>query len=182
MERDRAALVVNTFSRVAPAGGVGTGPVGIEPVQWPVLAPPSAAAQSPTPQTPATGRSLPLHPRAGTAAVRYLSGNMLMTHPTSPSQSLLHGRLLAFAAILLAALNLRTAVTSLTPLLDVLGQTFGFGTTMTGVLGMLPTAAFALFGVTTPAVARRLGLLPEGLDTTVLDLDTHRKKREKEEG
>jgi len=31
-------------------------------------------------------------------------------------------------------------------------------------------------------VARRLGLLPEGLDTTVLDLDTHRKKREKEEG
>ncbi|MGE8250258.1 MAG: MFS transporter, partial [Stenotrophomonas bentonitica] len=76
-----------------------------------------------------------------------------MTHPTPPSQSLLHGRLLAFAAILLAALNLRTAVTSLTPLLDVLGQTFGFGTTMTGVLGMLPTAAFALFGVTTPAVA-----------------------------
>ena len=29
-------------------------------------------------------------------------------------------------------------------------------------------------------VARRLGLLPEGLDTTVLALDTHRKKREKE--
>ncbi|BBD97919.1 phosphoribosylaminoimidazolesuccinocarboxamide synthase [Sphingobium amiense] len=29
-------------------------------------------------------------------------------------------------------------------------------------------------------VARRLGLMPEGLDTTVLDLDTHRKKREKE--
>ncbi|MHA6767889.1 phosphoribosylaminoimidazolesuccinocarboxamide synthase [Sphingobium ummariense] len=29
-------------------------------------------------------------------------------------------------------------------------------------------------------VARRLGLLPEGLDTTVLDLDTHRKKRGKD--
>ena len=29
-------------------------------------------------------------------------------------------------------------------------------------------------------VARLLGLLPEGLDTTVLDLDTHRKKREKD--
>ena len=29
-------------------------------------------------------------------------------------------------------------------------------------------------------VARRLGLLPEGLDTTVLDLDTHRKKRSKD--
>ena len=81
-----------------------------------------------------------------------------MTSPTSPSPSLLHGRLLAFAAILLAAVNLRTAVTSITPLLDVLGQQFGFGTTMTGVLGMLPTASFALFGVATPALARRLGL------------------------
>jgi phosphoribosylaminoimidazole-succinocarboxamide synthase len=30
-------------------------------------------------------------------------------------------------------------------------------------------------------VARRLGLLPEGADTTVLDLDTHRKKRAKDE-
>ena len=76
----------------------------------------------------------------------------------SDSPSLLHGRVLAFAAILLAAINLRTAVTSITPLLDVLGQQFGFGTTMTGVLGMLPTASFALFGVATPALARRLGL------------------------
>ena len=81
-----------------------------------------------------------------------------MTHPTSPSPPLLHGRVLAFAAILLAAANLRTAVTSITPLLDVLGTTFGFGTTMTGVFGMLPTAAFALFGVSTPALARRIGL------------------------
>jgi len=29
-------------------------------------------------------------------------------------------------------------------------------------------------------VARRLGLLPEGLDTTVLDMETHRKKRDQE--
>ncbi|WP_305805458.1 MFS transporter [Stenotrophomonas sp. YIM B06876] len=71
---------------------------------------------------------------------------------------LLHGRLLAFAAILVAAFNLRTAVTSLTPLLEQLGQVFGFGATMTGVLGMVPTAAFALFGVSTPALARRIGL------------------------
>lgn len=81
-----------------------------------------------------------------------------MTQAAPHASPLLHGRVLAFAAILLAALNLRTAVTSVTPLLDLLGQTFGFGTTMTGVLGMLPTAAFALFGVTTPMVARRIGL------------------------
>jgi len=77
--------------------------------------------------------------------------------PSTPTP-LLHGRVLAFAAILLAAANLRTAVTSVTPLLDLLGHTFGFGTTMTGVLGMLPTAAFALFGVSTPVLARRIGL------------------------
>jgi CP family cyanate transporter-like MFS transporter len=81
-----------------------------------------------------------------------------MTQAAPHASPLLHGRVLAFAAILLAALNLRTAVTSVTPLLDLLGQTFGFGTTMTGVLGMLPTASFALFGVTTPMVARRIGL------------------------
>ncbi len=57
------------------------------------------------------------------------------------------GRLLALLCILLSAFNLRTAVTSLTPLLDSLGQTFGFGSTMTGVFGMVPTAAFAVCGV-----------------------------------
>ena len=68
-----------------------------------------------------------------------------------------HGRWLALLAILLTAVNLRTAVTSITPLLAQLGQTFGFGNAMTGVFGMLPTAAFAVFGVSTPALIRRLG-------------------------
>jgi CP family cyanate transporter-like MFS transporter len=68
------------------------------------------------------------------------------------------GRTLVLIGILLAALNLRTAVTSLTPLLDSLGQTFGFGATMTGVFGIVPTVAFAVFGVSTPAIAHRLGL------------------------
>src|SRR3546814_17919200 len=32
------------------------------------------------------------------------------------------------------------------------------GGTMAGVLGMLPSAAFAVFGVATPAIAHRIGL------------------------
>lgn len=68
------------------------------------------------------------------------------------------GRGLVLAGIVLSAFNLRTAVTSLTPLLDELGRTFGFGTTMTGVFGMMPTAAFALFGALTPGIAHRIGL------------------------
>lgn len=68
------------------------------------------------------------------------------------------GWLLALAGITLAAFNLRTAVTSITPLLDVVGREFGFGATMAGIIGMLPAAAFAAFGAATPALARRLGL------------------------
>ncbi len=73
-------------------------------------------------------------------------------------QPLLKGRLLAFAAIVLVAANLRSAVTSLTPLLDRLGHVFDFGSTTAGVLGMMPTAAFALFGLATPRLIRALGL------------------------
>lgn len=68
------------------------------------------------------------------------------------------GRILVLTGILLSAFNLRTAVTSLTPLLDTLADTFGFEATMIGVFGMVPTAAFALFGVLTPFIARRTGL------------------------
>ncbi len=67
-------------------------------------------------------------------------------------------RALVLLGVVLSAFNLRTAVTSLTPLLDLLGATFGFGSTTAGVLGMLPTAAFAVFGVTTPMLARRIGI------------------------
>ena len=80
------------------------------------------------------------------------------TRPPSARPGLLDGRALVLAGIVLSAFNLRTAVTSLTPLLDSLGQVFGFGATMTGVLGMLPSAAFAVFGVATPAIAHRIGL------------------------
>ena len=77
---------------------------------------------------------------------------------TAPRASLLKGRLLAFAAIILVSANLRSAVTSLTPLLDRLGHLFDFGSTMTGVLGMMPTAAFAVFALGTPRLIRWIGL------------------------
>ena len=96
-----------------------------------------------------------------------------MTLPHASTASLWRGRSIALAAILLTAFNLRTAVTSLSPLLDQLGAHFGFGATLAGVLGMVPTAAFALFGVLTPALTRRIGiertaLLAMGLATTGL--------------
>ncbi len=83
-----------------------------------------------------------------------------MASPASHSSAAAswNGRALVLFGIALSAFNLRTAVTSLTPLLGDLGHLFGFGSTMTGVLGMLPSAAFAAFGVATPTIAHRLGL------------------------
>lgn len=77
-----------------------------------------------------------------------------MPSPASPWT----GRALVLAGILLSALNLRTAVTSLTPLLDLLSVQFGFGPAVVGLFGMLPSAAFAAFGVATPRIAHRIGL------------------------
>lgn len=68
------------------------------------------------------------------------------------------GRLLVLAALVLAAANLRSAVTSLTPLLDVVGQALGFGTGVAAVLGTLAPAAFAAFAVLTPSIDAHLGL------------------------
>ncbi|GAA1456579.1 MFS transporter [Nocardiopsis exhalans] len=69
----------------------------------------------------------------------------------------LRGRILALVAIICAALNLRLVVTSLSPLLTTVGEEFGFAATVVGVFGTLPLVAFAIFGLVTPAIMRRLG-------------------------
>ncbi|GAA2222854.1 MFS transporter [Herbiconiux moechotypicola] len=68
------------------------------------------------------------------------------------------GRLLAFAAILLIGLNLRTAVAVLSPILDQVGDDIALGSVGVGVLGLLPPVCFAVFGLAAPALQRRLGL------------------------
>ncbi|WP_137724727.1 CynX/NimT family MFS transporter [Prescottella subtropica] len=73
-------------------------------------------------------------------------------------QPLLKGRLLVFAAITMSALTLRLAVTSFTPLASQISGEIGFSSTVVGVFGMLPTALFAVFGLLTPTIGRRLGL------------------------
>ncbi|PRZ29224.1 CP family cyanate transporter-like MFS transporter [Antricoccus suffuscus] len=76
----------------------------------------------------------------------------------SSNRSIWSGRITILIAIILSAFVLRIAVTSTTPLLDVMGRDLGFGATITGIFGMLPTAAFAIFGILAPAMARRIGL------------------------
>ena len=71
---------------------------------------------------------------------------------------LVKGRVLVFAAIAMSALVLRLAVTSFSPLASQIQDEFGFSGSVVGVFGMVPTAMFAVFGLLTPALAKRLGL------------------------
>lgn len=88
------------------------------------------------------------------------------------------GALLA-VAVILAALNLRPAVTSVGPLLDKAQADLGATATWAGLLTTLPGLCFAVAGLTAPALARRvgvgaavgfaLGVLALGLVVRVLD-------------
>lgn len=74
------------------------------------------------------------------------------------ASTLLRGRLLVFTAIVLSALTLRAAVTSISPLFGRVGADLHFGSTVVGIVGMLPPAMFAVFGLLTPVIANRTGL------------------------
>lgn len=61
------------------------------------------------------------------------------------------------AAVVLTALNLRTAVTSVGPLLREVQDGIGLSSPLAGVLTTLPVVCFALVGWYAPAIAARLG-------------------------
>lgn len=58
----------------------------------------------------------------------------------------------------MSALVLRLAVTSFSPLAAEIRDEIGFSASIVGVFGMVPTAMFAIFGLVTPAIAKRIGL------------------------
>ena len=75
-----------------------------------------------------------------------------------PPRPLWAGRTLALVGIVLVAFNLRTAVASLSPILHQLEAEMPLAPVVVGLLGMLPPLCYALFGILTPMVAKRLGL------------------------
>lgn len=76
--------------------------------------------------------------------------------PSRPAASRSALWLLALA-IVLTGLNLRTAVTTVGPLLTELEQGLGMSSSLAGLLTTLPVLCFAALGVACPAVARRFG-------------------------
>ncbi|GAB3460780.1 CynX/NimT family MFS transporter [Streptomonospora sediminis] len=77
--------------------------------------------------------------------------------------------------IALAAVNLRTGITSVGPLLTEVTSGLGMSAVLAGVLTTLPVLCFALFGSLTPVLIRRLGehrLLAAALVALTIGLST----------
>lgn len=71
---------------------------------------------------------------------------------------LVAGRLLAFLGITLVAVNMRSAVASLSPIVGLLRAEFDMGAWVLASLGMIPPLCYGLFGVLAGRIARRWGL------------------------
>lgn len=77
---------------------------------------------------------------------------------TTITRPLWRGRTLAVLGILLCAFSLRSAVASLSPLLDYVARDFPLPTVIVGLIGTAPPVCFAIFGLCTPMLERRFGI------------------------
>lgn len=68
------------------------------------------------------------------------------------------GRVLAVLGILLCAFSLRSAVASLSPVVDHIAANFPVSSAALGLIGTMPPVCYAVFGLLTPLLERRLGL------------------------
>ncbi|TCB94417.1 MFS transporter [Micromonospora zingiberis] len=109
--------------------------------------PPSPAGTPAAPTTTADGSTTP--------AAQATPGERPTLDPTAPAPRA-SGGLLVLAGMLLVALNLRAAVTSLGALLDEVRVGLALSGTMAGFVTTLPTIAFAGLGAVTPWLVRRL--------------------------
>ncbi|MFE3470424.1 CynX/NimT family MFS transporter [Streptomyces bacillaris] len=107
-----------------------------------------APTQAP-PQTQALNRS-----SAGSSAARLPAPRLPGAVDAAPAPWLL--RLIA-VGLVLAALNLRPAITSLGALLEEVREGLHMSGSVAGVLTSVPPLCFALFGVMAPRLARRFG-------------------------
>lgn len=77
--------------------------------------------------------------------------------PTS-ARPLWQGRTLVLVGIVLFAFSLRSAVASLSPLIDHITVDFAMPAAIIGLIGTAPPVCYAVFGILTPLFERRLGL------------------------
>lgn len=77
---------------------------------------------------------------------------------STPTPALWRGRIIALAGIFFIALNVRTAVAAISPIVGVIENDIPISSLGLGFLGMLPPIAFAIAGIAAPALARSRGL------------------------
>ncbi|MFI2032348.1 CynX/NimT family MFS transporter [Streptomyces buecherae] len=106
------------------------------------VAPPAPAVRESAGEGATAGEGAPA--AAGERTTRALPG--------SPWQ-----RRLLVAGLVLAALNLRPAITSLGALLEEVRDGLGMSGTVAGMLTSMPALCFAIFGLTAPRLARKWG-------------------------
>ncbi|WP_431883747.1 MFS transporter [Micromonospora gifhornensis] len=104
------------------------------------------------PSSPAGTPAVPTSTADGSTA----QGTQVVPATGGPTASRAHGGLLVLVGMLLVALNLRAAVTSLGALLDEVRVGLALSGTMAGFVTTLPTIAFAGLGAATPWLVRRL--------------------------
>jgi CP family cyanate transporter-like MFS transporter len=80
-----------------------------------------------------------------------------MTITSTPPRTKGRIRVLAVVGLVLAAINLRPAVTSLGPVLEEVRASLGMSAAVAGLLTSVPALCFALVGFTAPLLARRWG-------------------------
>lgn len=68
------------------------------------------------------------------------------------------GRTAALLGILLIALNLRSAVAALSPIVDQISNDVALGPVVLGIIGAAPPVTFAVTGLLAPWLSRKLGL------------------------
>jgi CP family cyanate transporter-like MFS transporter len=85
---------------------------------------------------------------------------MLPAEPGPGGRAPWRGRGVVLLGVLLVALNLRIAVASVSPILDLVRADVALSATQAGLLGTIPVVSFAVFGSLTPVLARRVGLEP----------------------
>lgn len=94
--------------------------------------------------------------------------------PRTPSpQSSWAGRTLVLVGIVLVAVNLRTAVTALSPVFEDIGAEVPLGNVGIGLLGTLPPLCFAAFGLLAPVFRRWMHLETLLLVSLLLITVTH---------
>ncbi len=86
--------------------------------------------------------------------------DLLSSAPSGPvkGRPLWQGRTLALLGIVLVAFSLRSAVASLSPVIDHVARDFPVAPVVIGLIGAAPPVCFAVFGLLTPLVERRFGL------------------------